>query len=224
MSVKSLIVIILATIPFLFMSKKENETVFTHALVYRYETLTDKGEFWLYHNPKTGSILYVPKDEMIDAVIADTLGNYYFYGDDGHGNKTITTQFLDWVSDSLFITNDILPTSDTLITFEPISEKRLIHNVENGQVDIECRGFKMLYHKMSHQQNIYLTENIAINSYQIYGFNRLEGDIQLPVKQLDMIGIVSKKQLLTHAESDVLKIELVAYEYNPYWFDIERYK
>ncbi|MGJ8591164.1 MAG: hypothetical protein ACSHXF_01375 [Aquaticitalea sp.] len=224
MSIKLFITLIVVSISVLCLSKKENESVFTHALIYRYETLTENGEFWLYHNPDTGSILFKPEDEMIDAVIADTNGTYSFFGDDGHGNKTMTTQLLDWVSDSVFATNAILPISDSLITFEPIAEKRFIHNSEVHQMDIECRGFKMQYHKASGQQNIYFTETFPINAYQIYGFNRLEGAIKLPVVQLDMIGILSEKQLITHIENDIFKLELVAYEYNPYWFDEKKYR
>lgn len=221
MSVKSFIAVVLLLFSISFCGSTEEETIFTHALIYRYETLTEKGEFWLYHNPETGSILFVPEDEMIDVVIADTLGNYRFFGDDGHGNKTIITQQIDWVSEK---TNEILPKSDYLITFEPISEKKFIRNPEIQQQEIECKGFKMLYNKVIRQQNMYFTEDIPINSYQVYGFNRLEGDIRLPIPQLDMIGILSEKQLVTHIESDVFKLELVAYEYNPYQIILKKYK
>lgn len=64
------------------------------------------------------------------------------------------------------------------------------------------------------QQKLFITENITVKSYQIYGFNRLHGDLQLPVEQLNLIDIVSMKQLATYIESHTFKLELVAYEYN----------
>lgn len=221
MSVKSFITLVFLLFSVLFCGTKEDETVFSHALIYRYETLSEKGEFWLYHNPETGSILFVPEDEMIDFVVADTLGNYRFFGDNGHGKKTVTTPQVGWISEK---TNEILPKSDYLITFEPLVKKRVIRNPETQQTEIECIGYKMLYNKVIRQQNMFFTEDIPLNSYQVYGFNRLEGDIQLPVPQLDMIGILSEKQLVTHIESDVFKLELIAYEYNPYHINLTKYK
>lgn len=211
-------------LPFLALFCEKKETVFTHALIYRYETLTEKGEFWLYHNPETGSILFVPEDEMIDFVVADTLGNYYFFGDNGHGEKVVTSQHIDWVTEKTEDRNRVFPQSDYLITFEALSQKRYIPNSENQQQQFECKGFKMLYNKVQRQQNIYITEDIPLNSYQVYGFNRLQGDIRLPVPQLDMIGIVSEKQLVTHIENDIFKLEFIAYEYNPFELNTKKYK
>jgi len=217
MSVKSCIAITLIFI----LTKSTQDAVFTHALIYQYETLTEKGELWLYHNPKTGNILFVPEDEMIDYVIADTLGNYYFFGDNGHGEKVATLQQIDWVTGEL---HENSPKSDHLITFEPIAENKVIKNAEAINQNIICKGFKMIYNKTAGQQNIFFTENIPINSYQVYGFNRLQGDIRLLVPQLDMIGIVSKEQLVTHIENDTFKLELVAYEYNPFELNVAEYK
>ncbi len=201
---------------FTFQKEQSKEIVYSHALIYRYETLTEKGEFWMYHNPKTGNILFVPEDEMVDFVVADTLGNYYTFGDNGHDKKVVTKQHIDWIASTQEIKEPVLPQSNAFFTIEPLSKKRTISTTETKRKSIECHGFKMIYNKMFGQQNVFVTEDILLNSYQIYGFNRLDGDIKLPVSQLNLIDIVGRNQLATHIESDTFKLELIAYESNPY--------
>lgn len=219
MSIKIVpIVVLMMTISsfFTFQNEKSKEIVYSNALIYRYETVTKKGEFWLYHNPKTGSILFAPEDEMVDFVVADTLGNYYTFGSNGHDEKIVTKQHISWIASTKERKKANLPQSNEFFSVEPLSKKRTIATSENNRKSIECKGFKMIYNKMIGQQNIFLTEDIPLNSYQIYGFNRLKGDIKLPVEQLNLIDIVARNQLATHIESDTFKLELVAYEYNPY--------
>lgn len=210
--------ILTMTISSFFTIQKESSTdiVYTHALIYRYETLSEKGEFWIYHNPKTGSILFAPEDEMVDFVVADTLGNYYTFGNNGHDEKVVSKQHIDWIPFPKEGKKEDLPQSNSIFTFKPLSEKRTLYTAENNQKLIECNGFEMIYNKMIGQQKLFLTERIPLNSYQIYGFNLLQGDIKLPVAQLNLIDIVSRNQLATHIENDSFKLELIAYEYNPY--------
>lgn len=216
MKIAPIFILVITSSIFSFQKEISNEIVYSHALIYRYETLSEKGEFWIYHNPKTGSILFAPEDEMVDFVVADTLGNYYTFGNNGHNEKVVSKQHIDWITSTKEREESSLPQSNEVFLFKPLTEKRTIPTTENNQKLIECIGFKMIYNKMIGHQNLFLTENIPVNSYQIYGYNRLEGDVKLPVPQLDFIDIVSRKQLATHIESDTFKLELIDYQYNPY--------
>lgn len=70
---------------------------------------------------------------------------------------------------------------------------------------------------------IAITEAIPVNYYQVYGFNRLGGDLRLPVNYLDFIGFFSKQQSIVKIEDGSTKLELVSYEYNPYFAEAADY-
>ena len=51
------------------------------------------------------------------------------------------------------------------------------------------KEYQWTLNQVSGNQSTYITEMIPINFYQVYGFNKLEGDIALPVRELDFAGI-----------------------------------
>jgi len=187
------------------------ELTFTQALIYNYETLTSKGQFWIYHNPKTGSLLFVPDDEMVDFIIADTQGNYYTFGDNGHNEKVVSQQSVNWKQDK------------PDVTIQPLPLKRYIHQEISQQPTIECEGFIMIFNQEVKQQTVFYTESIAINSHQIYALNQLGSDVKLPITEMDLTTVLAQNQLITHLENDTFKVELIAYEYNPYVVNVSDY-
>ncbi len=214
MSLKSMVFSSIVMFALLSVSsnKVANKTIsFSHALIYEYETLTSKGQFWIYHNPKSGSLLFVPEDEMVEFVLADTRGNYYTFGDNGHSEKTVTHQRVDWKRNNPNITIQTLPL------------KRYIHQEISNQPTIECSGFTMIFNEEVKQQTVFYTESISINAYQIYALNQLNSDVKLPVPAMDLMNVLTQNQLVTHLENDVFKVELIAYEYNPYDIEVSEY-
>ncbi len=189
---------------------------FSHAFIYTYTNAEESGEFWIYHNPENGQLLYMPEDPMVDFVVSDTLGNYYFFGDDGHGVKTVDSQFVDWVADSkLYDKNASYPISDKYVSIKPTGKKKSLDELSNMEgKPLVGKEYQWTFNQVSGNQSTYITEMIPINFYQVYGFNKLEGDIALPVRELDFAGIFGKNQIITYLESEDLKLELSFYQFN----------
>jgi len=201
---------------------------FSHAFIYEYGVAgsdEDRGEFWIYHSPETGNLLYDPNDEMIDFVVSDPKGKYYFFGTDGHGANTVDHQTVDWVSDeNSYDTAAAYPISDNYIKFTKTGEQ---HTVEDGTVDgnpIIGEEYLWAFQRLSGYQTTTVTEQIPINFYQIYGFNKLDGDIQLPVNSFDFTGIFGKHQSVIRFQSEQFILELKAYQFNPYYAEAGDYE
>lgn len=199
---------------------------FSHALIYKYwdETQPDsEGELWMRYNPETQNVLFVPDDEMIDFVVSSPDGNYYFFGNDGHGELTVSHQHVDWVTNN-YDESATYPVSDSYVKF---SKTNRIIKVENFSLEgkpIKGDEYQWEFQKIAGKQLTAVTEQIPINFYQIYGFNKLDGDIQLPVNYLDFVGIFGKNQTIIRHESEPLHLELIAYESNPYFAEAGDYK
>ena len=199
---------------------------FSHAFIYKYTDEDELKEFWLYHNPENGQLLYVPEDEMIDFVISDPDGNYYFFGNDGHGNDMVDAQFVEWVANPEFYDeNETYPISDQYVKLIPTGKKKVLN--EYSKIDgkeIISEEYKWEFTKMKGEQSTFITNMIPINFYQVYGFNKLEGDITLPYSSLDFVGVFSKNQTITEFKSGTTKVELLSYEFNPYFVEAANYQ
>lgn len=199
---------------------------FSHAFIYEYNDGQDKGEFWIYHNPTTGQLMYMPEDPMVEFIVSDTLGNYYFFGDDGHGRKTVDAQFVDLVANpKLYDSNVPYPISDKYVSIKPTEKTKSLGEMShvNGK-PIVGTEYKWTFNQVSGSQNTFITEMIPVNFYQVYGFNKLEGDIRLPVVDLDFTGIFGKNQVVTYLESENLKMELTFYQFNPAFVEAGDYE
>lgn len=199
---------------------------FSHAFIYKYTDEDESKEFWLYHNPENGQLLYVPEDEMIDFVISDPDGNYYFFGNDGHGNDMVDAQFVEWVANPEFYDeNETYPISDQYVKLIPTGKKKVLN--EYSKIDgkeIISEEYKWEFTKMKGEQSTFITNMIPINFYQVYGFNKLEGDITLPYSSLDFVGVFGKNQTITEFKSGTTKVELLSYEFNPYFVEAANYQ
>lgn len=199
---------------------------FSHAFIYKYTDEDESKEFWLYHNPENGQLLYVPEDEMIDFVISDPDGNYYFFGNDGHGNDIVDAQFVEWVANPEFYDeNETYPISDQYVKLIPTGKKKVLN--EYSKIDgkeIISEEYKWEFTKMKGEQSTFITNMIPINFYQVYGFNKLEGDITLPYSSLDFVGVFGKNQTITEFKSGTTKVELLSYEFNPYFVEAANYQ
>lgn len=199
---------------------------FSHAFIYKYTDEDELKEFWLYHNPENGQLLYVPEDEMIDFVISDPDGNYYFFGNDGHGNDIVDAQFVEWVANPEFYDeNETYPISDQYVKLIPTGKKKVLN--EYSKIDgkeIISEEYKWEFTKMKGEQSTFITNMIPINFYQVYGFNKLEGDITLPYSSLDFVGVFGKNQTITEFKSGTTKVELLSYEFNPYFVEAANYQ
>lgn len=200
---------------------------FSHAFIYNYENEGEKPEeFWIYHNPENGQLMYMPDDPMIDFVVSDTLGNYYFFGNDGHNHQTINSQFVEWVANpEMYEENVSYPVSDQYVSITPSGKTKSLD--EFSTIDgkpILGKEYKWEFSKVKGNQSTYITEMIPINFYQVYGFNKLEGDIRLPVASLDFTGIFGKNQTITHFTSAGFKLKLETYQFNPAFVEAGDYQ
>ena len=130
---------------------------FSHAFIYKYTDEDESKEFWLYHNPENGQLLYVPEDEMIDFVISDPDGNYYFFGNDGHGNDMVDAQFVEWVANPEFYDeNETYPISDQYVKLIPTGKKKVLN--EYSKIDgkeIISEEYSYTYITVTKLQEIY---------------------------------------------------------------------
>lgn len=200
---------------------------FSHAFIYQYGNEGEEPEeFWIYHNPKNGQLMYMPDDPMVEFVVSDTSGNYYFFGNDGHGVQTVGSQFVDWVaSPEAYEKNVSYPISDQYVSIKPTGKKKALD--ESSNIDgksIVGEEYKWEFSKVSGTQSTYITEMIPVNFYQVYGFNKLEGDIRLPVVSLDFTGIFGKNQTITQLTSEGFKLELAYYQFNPAFVEAGDYR
>lgn len=193
--------------------QQDSIVYFPNALTYQYEINGLKEELWFYVNEKTQEILYVPNDDMIQAIISYPNGDYKIFGRDEKGLKTVLKEnisavVVDEVYDNLLKPSEITKTIDQ-------------SNIQ--QKNIVCRGYQFEYLKMQGSELLFATTQIPINSYQIYGFSRLNGDARITIG-LDYINIFSKLDLITNIERSNFKLELLNYGTNPFEFSISEYK
>jgi hypothetical protein len=186
---------------------------FPNALTYKVEKNGESFELWFYLNEKKGEVLYVPNDDMLQAVISKPDGTYTIYGTDENGKKVFWTEKVNAVQEK---ENEFAALKSL-----PITRKIDQRNIQ--QPDINCKGFDEYNDTtLKGSRILFATNDIPINSYQIYGFCRLTGDAKLPV-QMDFIHRLKKNQLITHLEDDYQKIALLNYGPNPYEFDTKGY-
>ena len=199
---------------------------FDSAFIYEYTTEEGKREeFWIYHNTQNGQLLYMPEDPMVEFVISDPLGNYYFFGDDGHGIKTIDRGHVNWVNDpNSYDKTENYPISDQYVTIKKTGKTKIL---DDGTIDGKgylCEEYIWDFNKVKGSQKVFVTEMIPVNFYQIYGFNKLEGDIQLPVVSFDFTGIFGKNQVVTQVIDGGTNLELKHYQHNPAYVEAGDYK
>jgi hypothetical protein len=187
---------------------------FDKALTYQYEKNSIKHELWFYVNETTQQILYVPEDDMIQAVISYPNGTYIIYATDENGRKIKIKQQIDAV-----LTNGdfsklltALPENNTTISQKNIQ-----------QADIKTLGYILHFQKSNESEMLNITSQIPINSYQLYGFSKLDGDAKLPLN-LDYTNVVKKNQLITHIDGAYFYLQLLNYGPNPYEVPVGEYK
>lgn len=197
----------------LLKESKDTLAVFENALTYSYQQNGEKEELWIYVNEQKKELLFIPNDDMIQAVISYPDGTYKLFGTEHDGKKIVLTQTINAISGQEIEEPMLRKTT----------EKRIISQKNIQQKDILCEGFVLKYLKMEGGETLFATRQIPINSYQLYGFSRLDGDCKLPIS-LDYINVFKKNQLLTHLERDNFKLELLNYGPNPYEFNFKEYK
>ena len=194
---------------------KENDTVayFDNALIYSYEINGKTEELWFYINENTKQILYVPNDDMIQAVISYPDGKYVVFATDEHGQKVRFEHQINAVVSSEIEDN----------VLSSLEENRVISQKNIQQNNIITKGYILKYLKMEGSEILFATTQIPINSFQLYGFSRLDGDSKTAIN-LDFINVFKKNQLITHIERDNFKLQLLNYGPNPYEFQLKEYK
>ena len=186
---------------------------FENALIYEVDLNGKKEEIWFYVNEQNKQILFVPNDDMIQAVVSFSNGDYKIYGTQENGKKVILTQNIEAV-----VVNEI---DDNLLISNQQIKKIIQKNIQ--QNDIICQGFRMKYLKMEGSETLFATQEIPINAWQLYGFSRLEGDAGVS-SDFDYSNVFKQNQLLTHVYKPELKLRLLNYGPNPYEFQISEYK
>ena len=187
-------------------SKKSETYYFSDALIYEYQKNGIKEELWLYVNPKTKQILYIPTDDMINGVISFANGTYKIFTKTEFGKDTVLTKFV----------KEVLYVGQPVAKLKALGSKKIIDQKNIQQNSIFCSGFKFDYLKMAGSETLYYTKQIPINARQIYGFCRLEGHARLAI-DLDYLNLLIHNQLITHVNRPNFSLKLINYGPNPYY-------
>ncbi len=187
---------------------------FDKALTFQYEKNSIKNELWFYVNEATQQILYVPEDDMIQAVISYPDGSYIIYATDENGRKIRIRQQVDAV----------LANGDFSKLLKALPENNTIISQKNiQQADIKTLGYILHFQKSNESEMLNITNQIPINSYQLYGFSKLDGDAKLPLN-LDYTNVVKNNQLVTHIDGAYFNLQLLNYGPNLYEVNIGEYQ
>ncbi len=193
-----------------FSAKGQTSYYFSDALIYEYEEGGSLKELWLYVNPKTKQVLYVPDNEMIVGIISFPDGTYKIYGKTERGKDTVLLQKVP----------EVLKVVGEQGILKRIASTRIINQDNIQQKSIVCQGFYMNYLKMEGGETIHVSNQIPVNSRQIYGFCRLEGDAKLSAG-LDYLSLLKPNQTITHIERKGFSLRLTNYGPNPYYLNIK---
>lgn len=183
---------------------------FPNVFIYEVSRGNEKSEFWIYHNPKTGQYLYVPNDDMVKAVLGSPNGSYKTYAQTEEGKK-------------VFFSTTIPKVLEKSKPNSRLKSIKLTKQLNASQGQILSKGFTLSYLKTNEIDTLFLTTQIRGNANILYGFSMLDGDAKLP-NSLALLGEVSDNQFLTEYISKYSSIKLIAYESNPYQFDVRGYK
>lgn len=184
---------------------------FSDALIYEYEENGNRKELWFYTNSKTKQVLYVPSNDMIAGVISFPDGTYKIYGRTESGKDTVLVQQIAQV-----LINDKMPG-----IVKKIALTKVIDQTNIQQRPIYSLGYLIKYLKMEGEELIYVTDQIPINSRQIYGFCKLDGDARIDVK-FDYLNVLSQDQTITHIDRKGFSLRLTNYGPNPYYFNMNK--
>lgn len=175
-----------------FTARGEHNHYFSEAFIYQYTDSENEYQFvWLCYNPDTREMLYIPNDDMLQAVISYPNGDYIGYVMDENGDKKAIQQHVPEVAEKLESSGSdfhrlLARTQDTIIRFREYQQNERIL----------ASAIEIIYLKTGERETVYATTDFELNTYQIYGFSRLKGDMRFPFS-LDYIGILSKRQLVT---------------------------
>lgn len=207
----------------------ECELHFDEVLIYKFTEKGETREYWIYFNPQTQYLLFTPQDEMVSAIVSHTDGSYWIFGTDEHGKKTAQKQYIDDVADErLYDANAEYPNSNRYITYTPTGEQWKLEEKIGILKSIVSDGYEMKDKEVGEPGSLYLTTQIPLkNTYQLYGFTKIEGDVKLPWV-MNGIGEFSKEQLLTKYEQKSkwgdVALELTSYSFNSYYLNVCDYK
>jgi hypothetical protein len=183
---------------------------FPNVFIYEVSRGNEKSEFWIYHNPQSGQYLYVPNDDMVKAILGSPNGSYKTYAQTEEGKK-------------VFFSTTIPKVLEKSKPNSRLKSIKLTKQLNASQGQILSKGFTLSYLKTNEIDTLFLTTQIKGNANILYGFSMLDGDAKLP-NSLALLGEVSDNQFLTEYISKYSSIKLIAYESNPYQFDVRGYK
>lgn len=192
---------------------------FTEAFIFQYIAHGEVKELWLYYNPEAQEVLYVPADDMLQAVISFPNGDYVGYMADETGKRRTIRQHVPEVAE--------VDTSRTRtfhrIVPKPQLEKMTLREFQRNEFVISS-AISIEYLKSGERETVCFAEDFVVNAYQIYGFNRLAGDMRLPFA-LDYIGILTKRQLATAVEDNPYQtVRLIGHTATVYNFDTKGFE
>ena len=146
---------------------------------------------------------------MIKAVISFPNGTYKTFASNEFKGDTVFSEFIP----------EVMTVGDLSGAMKWIASTKVINQKNIAQKNIISQGYRIDYQQMGGSENIYVSKEIPINSRQIYGFCRLEGDAKLNAS-LDFLNVLNKNQTITHIESKGFSLRLLNYGPNPYWFTV----
>ena len=167
---------------------------------------------------------------MVRAIISHTDGSYWTFGTNEQGKQIASKQYIDDVADEqLYDADAEYPSSNRYVTYTPMSEQWDFRDKIGVLKSVLSDGYQVKNRDFDEPGTFYLTTQIPLkNSYQLYGFTKIEGDPHLKLPWvMNGIGEYSKQQLLTKYEQKSkwgdAALELVSYSFTTYYLNVCEY-
>lgn len=201
------------------MSPAPSEIYFNYMMIYSYEKtvhgVKEKKEFEFYFNPETQFLMWLPRFEMVNAVISTSKGEIYSFSESLHdGKQAYVTTF----------------NPESATAYESVHQLEVLKNkkLRTDAFALNLSQFRLTYKIGGDESLISAANNFPLkNAYQLYALTQLaDFDAHLPFS-FDFTHILTKNEFLVSAHTTGPwgneKIELYEITSTMYYFETAPY-
>jgi hypothetical protein len=216
---------------------------FTDKLIYKFKTNISgygnfyegegdqEGEIVIYVEPKTNTFLFTKEaygvsGEMIDFVIADTLGNYLFGYTDEFGKNFQENYFIEYVK--LSAESKKYVESDFKQYLKPMSERKVFGKKNFPTPTFDAQAYEMTSMKTIDKAKVFLAASF-LNLRPLYSFNGLDSETKLPF-YFDYNNVIPNRFMPVYDKYKAVEggvyseMYLDSYQPTEYFVDLKKYK
>jgi len=214
---------------------------FTDQLIYRYKTNISgyennyegvgesEGNIVVYVEPKTNTFLFTKEAygvsvEMVDFVIADTLGNYIMGYTDEFGKKNRENQFIGYVN--LNVERRKFLERDFKKFLKPKNERKVFGRKNFPSPTYDAQTYDMTLMKTRGKSKVFLTSSF-LNLRPLYSFNGLDSETKLTY-YFDYNNVIPNRFMPVYdkykatEDGGYSEMDLDSYQQTEYYVDLKK--